>query len=99
MGTNCQSWIALIIAPTDILYQAGNGEVQKVDTALLDGDLADRSHANRRRRNRPRWDKQKFRSPRDADYFQTCLIEVGMRKITEKWCNNIDRATEACHES
>lgn len=90
--TNCQSWIALIIAPADIVYREG-----EVNTMLFDGNLVDRSHANRKKHHRPRWGKANFRSPRDADYFQTCLVEVGMRRITETWSDNIDRATEACH--
>ncbi|KAH8746595.1 hypothetical protein F5883DRAFT_585292 [Diaporthe sp. PMI_573] len=38
----------------------------------------------------------KFKSPRDADHFQTCLIEVGMRRITDIWTSNVHEAAEAC---
>ena len=41
---NCKSWIALIIAPGDIVWQ-GNGGINSV---LLDGNLTERSHAVRK---------------------------------------------------
>ncbi|KAK2599895.1 hypothetical protein N8I77_011612 [Diaporthe amygdali] len=94
--TNCKSWIALVIAPGDIIWGNGNFE-DNVNHLLLDGNLARRSHANRKRRHRPRWENKNLKSLRDTDHFQTCLIEDGMRRITEAWVDNIDRATKACH--
>lgn len=92
--TNCKSWIALIIAPGDIVRGQQNAQV---DGLLLDGNLASRSHAYRKNRYRPRWSKEHLSSRRDADYFQTCLIEVGMKKITAIWNDNVDKAIETCH--
>ncbi|KAJ0108249.1 hypothetical protein J7T55_000215 [Diaporthe amygdali] len=94
--TNCKSWIALVIAPGEIILENGNFE-DNVNHLLLDGNLARRSHANRKRRHRPRWENKNLKSLRDADRFQTCLTEVGMRRITEAWVDNLDRATKACH--
>lgn len=95
--TNCKSWIALIIASEDIIWKASNEKGKLLNDRLLDGNLANRPPANRKRHNRHRFGKEKFKSPRDADYFQTCLIEVGMRTIADTWNDNVNRATKACH--
>lgn len=95
--TNCRSWIALAVAPGDIIWNGHDGEKKLPDENLLDGNLANRPPANRKRHNRRRFGMERFKSPRDADYFQTCLIEVGMKKIAEIWNDNVNRATKACH--
>lgn len=74
--TNCRSWIALVVAPGDIIWDGHDGEKNLLDGKLLDGNLANRAPANRKRHNRRRFGMERFTSPRDADYFQTCLIEV-----------------------
>lgn len=94
--TNCKSWVALIIAPGDIIWKGSNEKGKLLNNELLDGNLAERSPANRKSNNRPRFRKEKFQSPRDAVYFQTCLIEVGMRKITDTWTDNLNKATKVC---
>jgi hypothetical protein len=94
--TNCGSWIALIIAPGDIIWDGSNEDGKLLNDRLLDGNLADRAPANRKRHNRHRFGMTKFKSPRDADHFQTCLIEVGMRRITDIWTSNVHEAAEAC---
>ncbi|KAG8166630.1 hypothetical protein KVR01_002319 [Diaporthe batatas] len=95
--TNCRSWVALVVAPGDIIWDRQDGEKKLLDEKLLDGNLASRAPANRKSHNRRRFGMERFKSPRDADYFQTCLIEVGMKKIAEIWNNNADKATKACH--
>ncbi|KAL1623227.1 hypothetical protein SLS56_008395 [Neofusicoccum ribis] len=93
--TGLRGWTALFIAPKEIITDHAGKNVDDafLDTDILHGNASEDSYLSRKP---VEW--QVCPANRNADFIQTFLIEVGFRKISSLWNDNMVAVDDACRD-